>query len=183
MMTFFSFDFLSLECYFGQSNHLQNSLIYSAVPIAIAVVLCLIHSARRTITGGSVATSSITNQLLLLGYLVVPPVSLKLLQALDCVAIAKKTYLRIDTSVDCESEEYRTFRLYDGCLLSFYLAMPLVWLMLLTMNRERLNPIPVTGSDKKHAMYLREADETLTSIRFLFSPYKPAYFFFEVIEM
>jgi hypothetical protein len=181
----FSFDFLSLECFFTNSNQFLSVYLWSATPLLLAVVLVVAHVTRlnRRSDVDALSWSSLANQILLLGYLVLPPVSLKQLQALDCVVIAGKSYLRIDTSIDCDSDAYAAFMLVDGLFITVYLSIPLVWMLLLYANRGRLNPSSVTGSDKKHALFLRDNDQGLFPLRFLFASYKPEFYFAEVIEM
>jgi hypothetical protein len=53
----------------------------------------------------------------------------------------------------------------------------------LLSRRERLNPAPTTGTDKRLSLFLRDQDEGLRSLRFLFGAYQPSVFFMEVVEM
>lgn len=182
ILSFFSFDFLGFECLFKDADQYLSVFAWSTAPMLIAVFLCFVHIARQVATGGTSA-SSLSNQLLLLGYLVLPPVSLKQFQALDCVTVAERCYLRIDTSIDCDSDQFKAFVLVDVIFIAVYLSIPLVWLVLLSKYRERLNPAPVTGSDQRHALFLRDNDEELRHLRFLFASYKPSFFFAECIEM
>jgi hypothetical protein len=178
LLSVFSFDFLSLECLFKKSNHFSSVYIWSATPVAVAAVLVMTHTLGR-----NVPRDVLTNRLLLLGFLALPPVSLKLLQALDCVAIADKHYLRIDTSIDCDSKEFKTFEILDGLFITVYLSIPLVWLALLSTNRHRLNPKHSSNKDVKHALFVRDNDQGLSALRFLFAAYKPQYFYAECVEM
>jgi len=52
--------------------------------------------------------------------------------------------------------------------------------VLLLVNRAKINP-PNVSEDE--ALRLREADESLDYIRFLFRSYRPAYWYWEVLEM
>jgi hypothetical protein len=110
-------------------------------------------------------------------------VSLKQLQGLDCITVAQKRYLRIDTSIDCDSDEYHTFLVLDALLIVAYLTTPIVWLVVLVSHRRALNPAPTTGSDKSVTLFLREQDPRLRPIRFLFRSYQPSVYYMEVIEM
>ena len=157
--------------------------LWSSVPIILALLLVLVHCAGSRCRPGSGSSTALVNHLLLLGYLVLPSVALKQLQALDCVEVAGKHYLRIDTSVDCDSAEFKAFRVVDGLFISAYLSTPLVWLALLLTHRDSLNPPPSTGSDEKLALFLRDQDQSLGPLRFLFGSYRPCFFFMEVIEM
>jgi hypothetical protein len=131
----------------------------------------------------STRNANLATRLLLLGYLVLPSVSLKQLQALDCVTIAKKHYLRIDTSIDCDSKEFQIFRMVDGLFIIAYLATPLLWFVILAALRDSLDPAPTSGSDKKLALFLRDQNPSLRPLRFLFGAYRPPMFFMEVVEM
>lgn len=122
---------------------------------------------------------------IVLSYLVVPPVSLKLFQTLDCVTIAEKRYLRIDTSINCDSESYKAFEVVDILLTLLYLSIPLTWLILLWRRRARLNP-PVDVTDpaaELRVVQARDKDIELKPFRFLYFAYHPAYFYVECIEM
>lgn len=196
MLSFFSFDFVSLDCFFDSTSHLVGVLLWAFAPIVVALFLVVFHVGRSLYSSDSWArpttgknkpedtngtSSSLSYQLMLLGYLVVPPVSLKLFQALDCVTVANRSYLRPDTSVDCSSFLYRAFVVVDVLLVIIYLSIPLIWLVLLLRKRAKLNP--VTMSDVQHAVYLRDTDRELDELRFLFASYKPSYFYAEVVEM
>lgn len=98
-------------------------------------------------------------------------------QALDCVTIAERNYLRIDTSIDCDSSAFNTFRAVNGVFVAVYLATPLVWLAMLFLQREALMPTTSTGFGTKHALFLRDMNHKLDPLRFLFGIYKPQYYF------
>jgi hypothetical protein len=106
-------------------------------------------------------------------------VTLKLLQALSCAEIAGRNVLRIDTSIDCDSAEYKAFAIVDGICLCIYLSVPLVWILLLYSKRSRLDPTP---EDDRLAYYLREHDDTLAPMKFLYQVYRPKYFYVEALE-
>jgi hypothetical protein len=171
--------FLTFECVVEQSDYFFTVYMWSATPALIAALLSLGHFARFR-TGNP---SALTNQLLLLGFLALPPVSLKLLQALDCVTVAGKSYLRVDTSIDCDSAQFKQFAVVDGLLIVAYLSIPLVWYALLSSKREALCPASAVAGDNKHALFMRNNDLRLAPLQFLFASYKPTHFFVECIEM
>jgi hypothetical protein len=178
-LSVFSFDFLSFECFFPNSDYFLSVYLWATIPVALAIALVFVHAVRLATRGGNAA--EVANRLLLLGFLSLPVVSLKLFQALDCVEVAERSYLRIDTSVVCDSQQYKSFALVDGLFIVIYMSMPLVWLALLQKNKGRLNP--GSGTDKKHALFLRDSDQGLAHLRFLFAAYKPPFYFAECIEM
>jgi hypothetical protein len=78
---------------------------------------------------------------LLISYLVLPPASRIQLQALDCVELkGSGRFLRVDTSIDCDSSSYASFVHLDYVLLACFLSIPLVWGALLWSKRRQLNP-------------------------------------------
>jgi len=64
--------------------------------------------------------------------------------------------------------------------LIFCCGMPGGCFVLLLVNRANINP-PNVSEDE--ALRLREADKSLDFIRFLFRSYRPAYWYWEVLEM
>ena len=58
-----------------------------------------------------------------------------------------------------------------------------MWLVLLWQHRKRLNPPSSFFSDMKSVIAKRNEDKHLSTIAFLFSVYKPNYFWFEPVEM
>lgn len=101
-------------------------------------------------------------------------------QALDCVEVTKRRYVKVDTSLDCDSSESQTFRILDGLFISIYLGIPVMWLLLLCRRRGEMNPRTL---DMRLKIYLRNQNTVLNPIRFLFDVYRPQLYFFEVIEM
>lgn len=101
-------------------------------------------------------------------------------QALDCIELAGRTYLRVDTSVSCDGSKYATFAALDATFITAYMAIPLLWLLLLWRRRKSLSP---PTSDPGLALYLRSTDESLKQLRFLFQDYTPSAYHAEVFEM
>lgn len=105
------------------------------------------------------------------------------------MTVAEKKYLRIDTSIDCDSAEYQTFMVYDGLFIAAYLSIPLVWFVLLYKERKSLNP-PLGNQEAAHPeealqaiLSTRDSDPQLQPLRFLFAIYQPAHYFMECVEM
>ena len=94
--------------------------------------------------------------------------------------MADNWVVRVDTSLDCNSEESQTFRALDVLFISAYLSIPLLWFVLLCRRRTDLNP---GVNDLRLKDFIRDRNETLGPMRFLFDVYKPQYFFWEVVEM
>lgn len=103
-------------------------------------------------------------------------------QALDCIAIANGEYLRIDTSVDCRSTVYQTFRVVDAFFIAVYMTLPLTWLVALWRLRSHLVPEAIS-QDAGLVAWMRDRDPELSPVRFLFSPYRLHLYGWETVEM
>jgi len=204
LMNFFSFDFISIECFStnAKERYFFTVYVYSIVPLVISFVLFVLAAVRLTIVAlhnGSVAAANKIRSLhlylfLFLTYLVLPPVAMKQLQSLDCIEfehvearpnkedkIYKSKYLRFDTSIDCESQEYYEFRNNILVFIAIYQLIPWVWYRLLKSKKSAVNPA-VSKADPGLALHVRSKDVSLSSLRFLFQSYRCEMWWFEVIE-
>jgi len=186
----FSLDFLPLSCA-PHSNYFNETYFWSAIPplSAILVVLYFASSAACMFIGGlSINRSHLQRHLfdrcityiLFLTYLVLPPISLKQYQGLECQTILGERFLRIDTSINCDSDAYQQFRLINVLCIAIYSAIPPTWLYLLWKQRRLLNP---PTSDVRLAYHLRDSNQQLAPLRFLFDAYQPRFYYFEAVEM
>jgi hypothetical protein len=58
----------------------------------------------------------------------------------DCISLQDgSSYVRSDTSIDCNTSSYKTFVILDGLLISIYQSIPLLWFGLLWSIRHKLN--------------------------------------------
>ena len=215
-LSLFSFDFLSLECMWKDSDHFTSVLLWSIIPIILAAVNLLVCACRRVLLlmprrdlaasttyssswgvkfatllldelkgqsgvlpsdeRGKVLTRQHTFWLLMLSYLVLPPTTRKQFQSLDCEAVTDGSYLRVDTSVSCTSTRFKSFAVADGLFIFIYLSIPLLWLLMLCRNRERLNP---KSDTLEEALEIRNQDVELKPLAFLFESYHPSYYYWE----
>jgi len=121
--------------------------------------------------------------LLFLSYLVLPPVSNKQLQAFDCVSLQSgETYLRSDTSVNCQSKGYVQFINAVSFFVALYQLIPIIWMMLLYRRVNCLNP-PAFNHDKQLSLFIRDNDPTLAYLKFLFKDYNCDKWWFEIADM
>jgi hypothetical protein len=72
--------------------------------------------------------------------------------------VAGASYLEFDTSIDCSSTEYKHFVILDLIFIAVYMAVPLIWLILLWRKRDRMNP---WLSNRKYSLHIRNADAGL----------------------
>lgn len=87
----------------------------------------------------------------------------KQFRALDCQVLKDgQSFLRADTSVDCQSKSYQNFVKIDIILIFIYQCLPLFYVLLLWRVRDKLNP---KAANKELALELRDSDESLEAIR------------------
>lgn len=135
----------------------------------------------------NVSSTRITNQhiwlLLFLSYVVLPTVSNKQLQYFDCIELASSdTYLRSDTSILCNSDTYLSFKSVLIGFVCFYQMIPVTWAFLLYRNKDALNP-QTSNHDETLALFIRDNNENLSPLRFLFYDYKCDKWWFEIADM
>ena len=196
-MSVFSLDFISLECYQRSADRYFNTVYaYSIGPLVVSVAILVLGGVRLLLVasahGGVEAANKVKSQhlwmFLFLTYIVLPPVAMKQLQSLNCYEydhrgmVAPMRYLRVDTGIDCDSDEYIQFRKRILVFIFLYQLIPLLWYRLLRSQRSALNP-PVSKADATLGIYIRDKDVSLNSLRFLFSCYKCESWWFEVAEM
>jgi hypothetical protein len=107
-------------------------------------------------------------------YLVLPPVTLQQFQGMDCVPYEHRSgsFLRVDTSVDCNSASYAQFRNRLALLIVLYQMIPVVWLVLLYRVKDALNPV-ATKHNEKLSLIIRDENPNLKYLTFLFRDYRP----------
>jgi hypothetical protein len=127
-----------------------------------------------------------TFALLLLTYIVLPPVSATLFEALDCDILVHSgaSFLRADTSIDCNSSNYATFRVIVCLFLLLYQSLPIGWYVLLRQHRQFLNPPYWTErSTVDDVQEARLADPSLALTAFLWADYTPRFWYYECLEV
>ena len=105
--------------------------------------------------------------LLLLGsYLVLPPCSMALFQALNCETMAHdgSSFLRSDSGISCDSLDYKEFQIVVILLVVVYQSIPFIWLWNLWCLRHRLNPSPVGTRTSARTRNEKYSDDTLQTL-------------------
>jgi hypothetical protein len=191
-----SLDFLAFECLTtGNQNgaHFLAVYIYCFVPILLAFFIVCLALIRIQLVKAEYShvrfseKTRIKNQhywlLLFLSYLVLPPITSKQLQNLDCITLySGETFLREHTVIECDSDEYKHFRIVLILFIIAYQAIPLFWITQLYMSRRELDPV-TSNHDENLALYIRDHNEQLSPLKFLFVDYRCSKWWFEVVEM
>jgi len=187
-LTFLELDFLNIECLNG--DYLERVIIASFFPFALALgcwllfLLRMFHN-KSSFTLNDMKTKHLWHQhcyiSLLIIYVVVPPVTNRQFKVLACQNLSdNKSYLRVDTSVDCTSDYYKRFILLDVLMIAAYQFLSLLYIGLLCRVRHRLNPIAPT---KALALHIRDNDESLQPLKFLIADYKINFWYFEITDL
>ena len=172
-------DFLSLDCVSGESNFFNRVYVVSCAPMALALIIVLVFYLRVAFMPDTSfrrpdVESEHSAALLLLSFVVVPPCAMVQLQGMRCKTLPHdgSSFLVIDARIDCLSDEYREFLLFNVFFAVIYLfVLPMLWLYLLWNVRHLLNP-----PDLKMATALknRAQEPELSALSFLFSDYRPS---------
>ena len=110
-----------------------------------------------------------------------PTVASLQFKALSCERLDDgSSFLSVDSAIDCDGESYRQFLPWVYLGIVIYQGIPLVWLVLLWSHRRTLNP---PCHDQPSALLLRDKRRELAPLKFLYDDYRPAYYFYEVLEM
>jgi hypothetical protein len=191
-LAFIQLDFLNIDCLNG--TFYLNVYLSSAFPMILALVCWLIYGIRyliETCLGfiNSHHQKEVLHELysehmhafLLLIYIFVPPVANTQFKALDCQELDNgDSYVRTDTSVDCNSDGYKEFVIYDSILIVIFQSLPLLYIILLCRVRDRLRP---KTANPNLALEIRDHDESLKSVQFLFKDYKCNRWYFEISDL
>jgi hypothetical protein len=158
-LSFLSFDFLTLKCF--EANYLLSVILWSIFPIVICLINFILYSFRLSKLqaasiwqsfGGDKSDPTLSaamrrfkrdRSLILLrqhmsffilwSYLVVPPVARKQLEAMDCVEVAGKQYVRVETRVSCESPRCQLLLLLLLSIVLFYTIIIIIIIISITV--------------------------------------------------
>jgi hypothetical protein len=164
-------------------------LTTTLLPICVIAVLGLIHlrvrykhqTYRYTTTAAlheellNNAIAKHSRALLAFTFLIFSPVSTVVFQTFACDYLegANNSWLRADYSISCESDRYKAYRVYGVFMILLYpLGIPALYIYMLWRHRVNLRK-----TDNK-----REIDVSLHTTSFLWSPYTPNTYWWEVVE-
>uniref|UniRef100_A0A7S2F8R9 Polymorphic outer membrane protein n=1 Tax=Octactis speculum TaxID=3111310 RepID=A0A7S2F8R9_9STRA len=130
--------------------------------------------------------------ILLVSYILFAPVSGTVLNVFRCEHVGQgHHYLYSDYSTSCHSSMYRHIKIYAMCFVFVYpVGIPLFYFILLFTYRNQIDPtlertgkkgrMEVSREDTEEACRVRENNENLSYISFLYDAYEPRYWFWEV---
>ncbi|GMI03344.1 hypothetical protein TrLO_g13981 [Triparma laevis f. longispina] len=162
------FQFLSMGCWTSSFNK-YDQVLATTVPILILCGVLLgcglwMRRYRQIFFTTAIAVT----------YLTLPTVTTMTFSLFPCDDLDDgRSYLRADYSIDCDGEKRTDWTIFGALMiLAFPVGVTGAYWMLLWVDRENIM-MPVG---------VREQDEGLMSKAFLFEPYKPEFWYFEVVE-
>ena len=121
---------------------------------------------------------------LLVTFLIYPETSSTVLKTFRCEVVPGTSIstMHFDHSIRCDSAMYASMTAYAAVMtVVFPIGIPLLYMYILWTQRLRLNPPPETTPGRASA--LREHDPKLAYSRFLWNPYRPKMYAWEVAEL
>ncbi|GMH74227.1 hypothetical protein TL16_g06408 [Triparma laevis f. inornata] len=161
-------EMFSMGCWTANFNVYYQVLVMTVPIIVICVLLLFMGLAIREHRQGLFTIA------IAVTYLTLPTITTMIFSLFPCDDLDDGgRYLRSDYSIRCDGEE-RTGWVVFGLImiLVFPIGVTSAYWMLLWADRKKIQqPVEV-----------REEDEELMTKAFLFEPYKPEYWYFEVVE-
>jgi len=114
-------------------------------------------------------------------FLVYPSVSSSILKTWQCDSFDDgTTWLRVDHTLSCQVPVFYEWVAYSAVMFLIYVVgVPLIYSYLLHTRRQRLNP----PFSRAVAIELRSSDQSIQHLKFLWEPYRPKFYWFEVWEL
>jgi hypothetical protein len=163
VLAYLQLNFFALDCQDSSANFTSRVLFNSFGPLVLSAaivigyfirVALLNNSAKKALDGKDEEKDKEVMEsekqrlmeqhlyfFLLLGFIVLPTVSMLQFTALECTDLADgSSYLRVDTSISCHSSSYKSFLIMDGFLIVIYQSVPLLWFVLLYRIRDKVHP-------------------------------------------
>jgi len=198
-------DFLSADC-MQDTNFHDNVYFMSAFPVILFAVIwanfflgkMFRELKNKVIVAGGYVLDELLEEdwnranyegavksTLLVAFLFLPVVSLTQFKALNCFTYthSDQSFLKVDTSIDCNGTEHHTFIKINVCLMFCYQSLVAMFIYLLLKYKPRINPILSAEGNPTIAMRLRDSDRSIDHIRFLFDDVRCAAWYHEVLDL
>jgi len=191
------FALAKMEC-FIESGFLNHLIFTTVLPLAIILSFALIYLlsyiySKKNDAYHSYISNSLSNFFILITYTLFPSLCATIFSSFVCEDFDNgDSLLRADYSVNCDSSEYTYIYSLAIIMIFIYpIGIPLSYLFILWTYKDQLNPVVKLDDDVYnssgttnvklgYAIWVR--DENVSHLRFLYDPYLPQYWWFEVIE-
>jgi hypothetical protein len=176
VFSFDLFDLLHLQCVFGHVNFIARMYTVGTLVLCIELAIAAIVVFQRTnqIASNSTRerlrqTQRVMNFFVFVSY---PFVCSMLFQVHNCRTVDTLPYLHADYSIECHTAEHRSASIFSGFLIALVaIGTPFLYMLLLFPHRDEIRSL--MGRNKRSA--------TSRHLRFLFSDYRPEWYYWEVV--
>jgi hypothetical protein len=173
--------FVDFGCALFEQNHYTTLLISTLAPLGLCVCILIVDQMIQLSAKSSAETArDVTYTLLLaIAFLVYPSVSATVLRTFDCESYelfdGSTLWLRTDHTLSCQDATYTSYLIYASFMVVLYIVgIPVLFSVILWSQRTSIRDKTVEDRDK---------DKTAARSHFLWSPYVPKRFYFEVVEL
>ena len=195
-------EFLDVGCSSVDTNF--HSYVYSASAFPLILVACLwlaycVERAARAwkLSHGATFTAKderdfrkrlfdvYVERTLACAYMFLPTAAMAQFQGMNCFSYEASTqsFLKTDSSIDCNSGEHQAFLFYNVFLIIFYQSIILLFFCILYMNLDKIKPVSKVDGDMDAALRLRDLDRSIDHIRFLFDDLHVTSWYHEIFDM
>jgi hypothetical protein len=182
---------LDFGCALDAQNHFASLLLSTCLPILACTIL---FSTNAFLQWKLAKNDNLLRQefknatftvFLVIMFLVYPSCSNRILATFSCRPLDDGTsIISIDPSISCQSEVYAGYMKYTIFMTVVYPAgIPILYSILLFRERRKLNPFRNDQNMARIADIMRANNRDIRYLRFLWLPYKPRYFWFEIFEL
>lgn len=169
-----------------QFDYYTELILSSLAPLGIVAILAC-SAKLRTYSSSDVdycrgVEGFHTKLALLVSFITYPTSSSTIFEVFHCSDFDDgSSFLAIDLSKRCDTPTHAGFVIYGSLMVVFVTGGTItVFAVLLYRSRHLINPV---AKDSRTKMRLREANDSLRPIRFLFNDYNPSAWWCEVVEM
>ena len=189
---------LSAGC-IAQFNFYHVLLYTCCIPLGIGVLLLLAMVVQMRWAGSSSddakkkrtkAKHMYVSLLFLLSYVCYPGASVAIFTLFPCDSMEvdgeSVRYLKADYSIQCDTPEYNTWKMFAGVMLFIYpIGIPLLYTCLLYRDNKKINPKGEKGEELDLEAKLKKRERNhgeIKMISFLWVAYTPRCWWYEIFE-
>jgi len=195
-------DFLNVDCSDIDTNFHDNVYTSSAFPLVVVGLIWLSYWVergfhawkvsrgasftlkeeshfRKALYDGYFATTLTT------AYMFLPTSAMSQFKGMNCFSYEASTqsYLKADSSIDCNGVEHQAFIFYNAFLILCTQSVIIVFFYILYSNLEKIKPVREFDGDMVAALRARDLDRTIDHIRFLFNDTRVNCWYHEIFDM
>ncbi|GMI09257.1 hypothetical protein TrLO_g2039 [Triparma laevis f. longispina] len=188
------FNMMPLGCVINRNFH-HALMVYTLVRFLTGVAMMTAYVILKRLRKVE-ASNTVYGWFLFTTFLILPSVSTKLFSTLACRISdgSYGSYLKVDYSINCASDEHKFYEAYAVIFIIIYMiGVPALCAWNLWKDRHLLDPgqeqlADIHGEELGMKMAIEERERLeeehldIKSLAFLYDSYEPQYYWFEVVE-